>query len=97
MESLLIYENKEYESLPGETTELIYNNPFGHKTNEFLDQFNLTLQAMGSLYNQNFAINIDGLLYSIPTYFYNDSLSNMGITYKYDIFNIYMNLFISFS
>lgn len=77
---------------------IIYTNPYGHKTKEFFDQF--TLKAdFHWLYSDFYYIELitDGTLYSIPLYFSDSKLDNCqstGLSFNY---NFHKNSFYNLS
>lgn len=69
----------------GFAINIIYSNPFGHKTKELYDQFTLDIYYTGWKNNNLLKLDMDGFLYSIPLYFSNESLQNIALTFDYDI------------
>lgn len=64
---------------------IIYNNPYGHKTKEILDQFEIVSKFNAGNSNNLFSIDFDGTLYSLPVYLNNSFLSAIGLSANYNI------------
>ena len=69
----------------GAALNVIYNNPYGHASKELYDQFTLDLFYSFWPENQLFKMNMDGLLYSIPIYPTEKALSNIAVSFDYDV------------
>lgn len=67
---------------------ITYENPYGHKTKEFYDQFIFRTGALGSINYGIFYLKGDGLLYSNPYYIDSkkDNKNTIGATLNYDVY-----------
>ena len=64
---------------------VIYQNPYGHHTKEFLDQFNTKISGQISGNGYFFKGNFDGTFYSWPLYLNQNADSNFGLSLNYDV------------
>lgn len=80
------YTNFYYPSL-GFGLDIVYQNPYGHKTKEPLDQFNFKTGTYGAIDYGLLYMKADGTLYSWPYYLNNeDNKHSLGISFDYDVY-----------
>lgn len=76
--------------------KIIYGNPYGHNTQEFMDQFTFNIDFLYSKIDAYF-LNADfiGTLYSIDPFVTSETESTLGLTYNYRLLYSPISLFSS--
>lgn len=65
--------------------EIVYQNPYGHRTKEFMDQF--TASISGNVFGGGYYLqaDLDGEFFSVPLYINQNADSNAGVSMNYDV------------
>lgn len=66
--------------------QVVYENPYGHATKEFMDQFAAGIEGKISAGGYFVKALFDGEFYSVPIYIGENAESNFGASYDYDVF-----------
>lgn len=64
--------------------EIIYENPYGHSSKAFMDQFTVAGQFNFDNENKYFNLNLDSILYGSRIYLTEKAASTVGATFNYD-------------
>lgn len=66
--------------------EVVYQNPYGHSTKEFMDQFSAGVGGEISANGYFLRADFDGEFFSVPLYLNQNAESNVGCSFNYDGF-----------
>lgn len=68
--------------------DVIYNNPYGHNSQELYDQFRVQLDVFTASRYRFFRAFFDGTLYALSLEHITQLPTTLGITFNYDIFDV---------
>lgn len=68
---------------------IVYNNPYGHTSKEFYDQFTFDILFTSMIRSTFTRILADGALYSHSIFAKESQSSSIGISFDYDFYNTY--------
>lgn len=77
--------NNDFTPAAGVAMNLVYNNPYGHTSREFYDQFTVDFYYSCWPDNQLMKLNLDGILYSHSIIPAETFASTFGISFDYDV------------
>lgn len=80
--------NEIHGPLVGFGFDVIYNNPYGHNSQELYDQFRVQLDVFTASRYRFFRLLMDGTLYALSLEHLTQQPTTVGLTFNYDIFDV---------